>query len=234
DGRDPAYTVAHSACHAARNALGASGAALTLDGGMIPMQNWYAPSLLPSTGAGLQQWAPMEMAQMLQTGASTRGSAAGPMAQVVLHSTQYLRPVDIAAMAQYLGALPDETGAQVALGIAAGDSGAASEEGAKLYEKHCAQCHGAAGQGIVGAYAALAGSRAVTRDSPVNLVQMVLNGGFPPATQGNPRPFGMPPFALILSDHDVAAVLSHVRNSWGNRASDVAAHDVDLLRGNAR
>ena len=83
------------------------------------------------------------------------------------------------------------------------------------------------------AYPALAGSGAVNMASPMNLVQIVLNGGFAPATSGNPRPFGMPPFALSLSDHDIAAVLSYVRSAWGNRAGEVTPQDVDRLRGHA-
>jgi len=54
--------------------------------------------------------------------------------------------------------------------------------GSKLYELYCAQCHGAKGQGVPHAYPALAGNRAVTMKSGVNLVQIVLNGGYAPAT----------------------------------------------------
>jgi mono/diheme cytochrome c family protein len=43
----------------------------------------------------------------------------------------------------------------------------------------------------------------------------------------------MPPFALSLSDHDIAAVLSYVRSAWGNRAGEVTPQDVDRLRGRA-
>ena len=35
---------------------------------------------------------------------------------------------------------------------------------------------------------------------------MLLNGGFPPSTAGNPRPYDMPPFAHELNDEEVAAV----------------------------
>ena len=80
------------------------------------------------------------------------------------------------------------------------------------------------------AYPALAGSRAVTMRSPANLVHIVLEGGFPPSTAGNPRPFGMPPFAPVLQDADVAELLSFVRASWGNRAAPVSALDVARAR----
>jgi len=70
-------------------------------------------------------------------------------------------------------------------------------------------------------YPALAGNRAVTMGQASNLVQIVLNGGRAPATEDNPRPFGMPPFVLVLNDTDMALVLTHVRQSWGNRASEI-------------
>jgi len=63
-----------------------------------------------------------------------------------------------------------------------------------------------------------------------NLVQIVLNGGYAPATQGNPRPFGMPPFVLVLNDTDMALVLTHVRQSWGNRASEITPLEVNRIR----
>ena len=58
---------------------------------------------------------------------------------------------------------------------------------------------------------------------------MVLGGGFPPATTGNPRPFGMPPFVLVLNDSEVAAVITHIRTSWGNQASDITPMDVNRI-----
>ena len=109
---------------------------------------------------------------------------------------------------------------------------AVATRGAKLYEQHCAQCHGDNGTGVPNAYPALAGNRAVLMKQTSNLVQIVLNGGYAPATQGNPRPFGMPPFVLVLNDSDIAAVLTHVRSSWGNQASQVSPLDVNRIRAN--
>ena len=76
-----------------------------------------------------------------------------------------------------------------------------------------------------------AGNRAVTLPITANLVQVVLHGGFPPATRGNPRPYGMPPFATTLSDAEVAAVLTYVRSSWGNKAAPVDDLRVAQQRG---
>jgi mono/diheme cytochrome c family protein len=64
----------------------------------------------------------------------------------------------------------------------------------------------------------------------VNPIRMVLNGGFPPATAGNPKPYGMPPFAQILSDDEIAAVVSYIRSSWGNHGAAVSADQANALR----
>ncbi len=80
------------------------------------------------------------------------------------------------------------------------------------------------------AYPALAGNHALTMPSPVNPIRMVLNGGYPPSTGGNPRPYGMPPYGPILEDAEVAALVSYIRNAWGNRAAPVTAVDVRRYR----
>lgn len=56
------------------------------------------------------------------------------------------------------------------------------------------------------------------------------SGGFAPATAGNPRPYGMPPYSPVLNDAEVAAVLSYVRASWGNAARMVTPAEVNGLR----
>lgn len=217
-----------AACHSARNALGASSEALDLAGGLIPMQNWYAPSLSSPLEAGVGDWDRQHIVDLLKTGVSPRASATGPMAEVVLRSTQYLSETDLGAMAQFLKELAPP--APVAAPAAPAAPAAMLTRGAKLYEQHCAQCHGEQGRGVPRAYPTLAGNRAVTMPETANLVQIVLNGGYAPATAGNPRPFGMPPFVLELSDSDIAAVLTHIRQSWGNQAGVVTPLEVNRMR----
>ena len=236
-----------SACHAARNALGAT-AGPDLAGGLIPLQNWYAPSLVSKLEAGVGDWTIEDITTLFKTGVSRHASVTGPMAEVVLGSTQYWSDADLAAMAQYLKALshaaaPREP-AQPALSLMSTSptisTNAAPQllanQGAKLYEQHCAQCHGADGlgqrAGNLVAYPALAGNRAVLMPHTTNLVQIVLNGGYAPATASNPRPFGMPPYVLTLNDTEIAAVLSHIRSTWGNHAAGVSALDVNRVRAN--
>jgi mono/diheme cytochrome c family protein len=221
-----------AACHTARNALGATEQSLDLAGGLIPMQNWYAPSLTSPYEAGVSDWDKQHIVNLLKNGVSPRASVTGPMAEVVQRSTQYLSDADLGAMAQFLKELPaSHTAPPEPATIKT--QGESVERAAKLYEQHCAQCHGAKGEGIANAYPALAGNRAVTMGQASNLVQIVLNGGYAPATQGNPRPFGMPPFVLVLNDADMALVLTHVRQSWGNRASEITPVEVNRIRANS-
>jgi len=220
-----------SACHSPRDALGGTRQNLALAGGLIPMQNWYAPSLTSPYEAGVGTWDPEHIVNLLKNGVATGASVSGPMAEVVLRSTQYLSQPDLGAMARYLKELPGASPKPEAP-VRRANASFNTEKAAKLYEQHCAQCHGDKGQGVANAYPPLASNRAVVMTSADNLVQMVLNGGFPPATAGNPRPFGMPPFVLVLNDREVADVITHIRTSWGNRASDLTAMEVNRIRTN--
>lgn len=221
-----------SACHTARNALGASSDMMDLSGGLIPMQNWYAPSLASRAEAGVAHWDPADIVRLLRTGVGGGATVVGPMAEVVLHSTQYLTDADAAAMAAFLRGLP-QVPAEEPRPAQVPDARVAAR-GTQIYGQHCAQCHGERGEGVAGAYPPLAGNRAVTLPVTANLVQVVLGGGYPPATAGNPRPYGMPPYVMLLNDADVAAVLTHIRTSWGNRAGQVTELDVARQRGGSR
>jgi mono/diheme cytochrome c family protein len=154
------------------------------------------------------------------------------MAEVVLHSTQHWSETDLRSMAVFLKELP-QTAPPQAPREPTRVASTVAERGAKLYEQHCVQCHGDQGQGVPGAYPPLAGNRAVLMPQTANLVQIVLHGGYAPATAGNPRPFGMPPYVLTLSDADIATVLTHIRSSWGNAAPVVTEFDVARQRTSA-
>jgi mono/diheme cytochrome c family protein len=66
--------------------------------------------------------------------------------------------------------------------------------------------------------------------NPNNAVLSVFHGGFAPSTQANPRPYGMPPYLLQLTDADIASVLSFVRASWGNSAAPITELEVHQIR----
>jgi mono/diheme cytochrome c family protein len=225
-----------AACHSPRNALGASGAVNDLSGGLMPVANWYAPDLTRDSESGMASTPLPEIVRLLRTGASDSAQTSGPMGEVVQHSLQHLQETDLQAMSVYLQSRAQSTPqpapakaepARISLQVAT--------LGSAVYERQCLQCHGEQGAGVKTAsgevaYPALAGNRAVLLKDPTNLVQLVLYGGYGPATEGHPRPFGMPPAVLELQDRDIAAVLTHLRTRWGNQASEVTPLQVNRIR----
>ncbi len=222
--------LAHcAACHGSRDPMGgmreAFGAADMPDG------RWFAPSLRDPAQGGLQAWPTERIVALLRDGTVADGpghaTVMGPMAEVVFDSTQHLRTDDLRAMAVYLKDLPVQVELVPEVEPAAP---AQMELGQRVYQQHCADCHGAQGQGASGAYPPLAGNRAVVMASSVNTVQAIVSGGFAPATAGHPQPYGMPPFRTLLSPAEIAAVASYVRQSWGNRAGAVTPLDVQRVQ----
>ena len=220
-----------SMCHTPINALGGSSESQAFQGGLIPMQDWYAPSLTSNLEAGLGQWSLDEIVGLLRAGVSQRGAVYGPMAEVVHDSLQYLNEPDIRAMAVYLKSLaPGDATPAAGSVLPAGESSLLTALGGTVYSAQCAECHGADGHGMPPQYPPLAGNQSIQMQSAVNPIRMVLNGGFPPGTAKNPKPYGMPPFAQILTDDQVAAVVTFIRTSWGNHGAPVSARDANTLR----
>ncbi|WP_213950115.1 c-type cytochrome [Luteibacter sp. dw_328] len=217
-------------CHTAINALGGSSASAAYQGGLIPMQYWYAPSLTSNHEAGLGDWSIADISDLLQAGVSARGAVYGPMAEVVHNSLQYLSDADIRAMAVYLKALPATGASSAPTQAEVQDKLRLFPLGKKIYAAQCATCHGMQGEGKGSDFPPLAGNQSIQMTSSVNPIRMVLNGGYPPGTIRNPRPYGMPPFAQGLSDEEVAAVVTYIRTAWNNRGTAVTDADVNALR----
>ena len=220
-------------CHTPRNALGGLRSAAAWRGALMPDGLWYAPALNDPREAGLSGWEAADIATLLTHGQHAQAYMAGPMAEVVRNSTQYLTPQDAQSMALYLRSLtPTAALAAPASALFTAPSPRAKDFalGERIYEKHCVECHGTSGEGVANAYPALAGNRAVLMRDTHNLVQVILRGGYGPSTAGKPQPHGMPPYQLELSDAEVAAVLSFIRNAWGQSAAPVSEFDINRIR----
>ena len=219
-------------CHSPINALGGTSESKTFAGGLIPMQNWYAPSLTSNKEAGLGDWHLKDIVDLLQSGVSNRGAVYGPMAEVTYNSLQYLNDVDIHAMAVYLKNLPENDTSPPSPHNAAltADTNQLYSQGKHIYEAQCASCHAVDGKGKLPHYPPLANNQSIEMASAVNPIRMVLNGGFPPGTERNKTPYGMPPFAQTLTDVDIASVVTYLRTAWGNTGAAVSPAEVNALR----
>jgi mono/diheme cytochrome c family protein len=213
------------ACHSAKNMAGAPKKKEHLAGGYG--ENWYATSLANDVRDGLGDWSVQEIAEYLKTGSNDKAAAAGPMAEVVAHSTQHLSQEDLLAIATYLKEVPapKRKAAKVA-------SGSASfERGRGLYFDQCIGCHMENGEGQPGVFPPLKGNAVVQSGDPGAMIHMILDGAKVVSTQSKPTGLAMPAYGGKLTDQDVADLATFLRGAWGNQASAVQASRVAKTRG---
>jgi mono/diheme cytochrome c family protein len=106
-------------------------------------------------------------------------------------------------------------------GLALPGHAQAAGPGEALFNDNCAACHQRTGLGVRGAFPPLAGSKLVV-GPPVGVATTVLVG------RG-----GMPAFKSELTDQQLAAILTHIRSSWGNKAGPIKPTEVAAFRSRA-
>lgn len=221
------------ACHTPINALGGSNASKPLAGNVI--QAWLAPNITADPVIGVGGWSADDIVEYLRTGRNRHAAASGPMAEVVQYSTAFMPEPDLRAIATYLR----ETGAPPPPNpnlaptprqpmVAAADP--VMQTGRSIYQDTCSACHAATGQGVEHLFPRLAGSPGVQQPDPTTLIRVVVAGARTAATAAAPTSPAMPSLGWRLDDAQVAAVLTYVRNSWGNAAPAVTASEVARLR----
>lgn len=108
--------------------------------------------------------------------------------------------------------------------------GASLARGKAVYETVCALCHNVDGLGKPGQAPPIAGSEWVL-GSPNRMVRIPLAGlSGPVSVKGQEWNLAMPAMGAALSDEDLAAVLTYMRQSWGNKASEVTPDQVKKVR----
>jgi len=95
----------------------------------------------------------------------------------------------------------------------------------------CLACHQPTGLGTPGQYPPLVGSDWVLAKEPGRIIRIVLDGFQGPVTV-NGQPFNnvMVTWRDTLTDEEIAAVLTYVRQSWGNNATEVKTEQVKAIR----
>lgn len=215
-----------SSCHSPRNLMGAEkDGAERFTGGMA--EGWFAPSLRTGDAGGIGDWSRDELKSFLKHGRNGRTAAIGPMAEVVEKSTRWMTDADLEAVVTYLKDLPLDPVEPVET---ESPDRTVLDLGAEIYATQCSACHGPNGKGVPGMFGALADSSLVESSNPTTVLRLILEGVRAAPTGAYPTPQAMPPFDWKLSDGEVAAVATYVRNAFGNRAAPVTGDDVADLR----
>jgi len=214
-------------CHTSKSWLGADKDSAYLQGGVL--QGWLAPNITAANRRGVGRWSVEDIVEYLKTGSNAYAIAAGPMAEEIANGSSKMTDADVKAIAVYLKSTP--AAADTAAALAPSDPQMVA--GLAIYKDNCAPCHTDAGSGTPGLFSRLAGSHAIQSDDPTSLIRAVLSGRQGVATKDKPTGPAMPSFAWRLSDAQVAAVLTYVRNSFGNAAVAVTADQVGKLRARA-
>jgi mono/diheme cytochrome c family protein len=213
------------ACHTPMNAFGANKADLFLQGNNI--SDWTAPNITNDPQSGLGKWTVDEVVQYLKTGQTRTTIASGPMKEVVEDSTSKMADADLKAIAVYLKER-GSAGTPAAAPIAASDP--RMQVGEAIFVDTCSACHTRNGAGIEHIFPRLSGNAIVKQDDPTTLVRIILTGVRGAGSDALPTSPAMPSFGYRLDDNQVAAVVTYIRNSWGNTASAVDAGMVKTLR----
>jgi mono/diheme cytochrome c family protein len=127
-------------------------------------------------------------------------------------------------------------GADPTVAVHAAEAGTRSMEdrmatGEKLFLAHCAACHQAKGQGLIGVFPPLAASDFLSTGGPAAAIDAVLNGLAGPITVNGKYYNSVMPGLSYLSDTDVADIVTFVFNSWGNPGGEVSSAEVAAVRG---
>jgi mono/diheme cytochrome c family protein len=216
-------------CHTPKNIMGAEKDSAYLLGDTL--QGWYVPNITADTRKGIGGWSVKDIVAYLETGANRYTLTSGEMGEEVVHSSSHLTDADLEAIAAYLLSLkPVAERNQQPLDA----RDARMLAGQAIYKDNCAGCHNDAGAGASGLFPRLAGSAAVQSDVPTTLIRSVLFGSKATATAGAPTGPAMPSFAWRLNDVETAAVITYIRNAWGNAATPALSQQVRLVRGSGR
>lgn len=204
---------------------------------------WQAYNITPDRAGGIGGWSDEALIAYLSTGAADgHASAAGPMAEVVQNSTQYLTDEDLRSIVVYLRAQPPIAGgvtrARDAFGQPAVDDVTAlrgttvtSVNGAQLFVANCASCHNWTGAGIgasaPGAYPSLIHNSVVGAASPGNLAMVILHGVTRKTKDADVL---MPAFGDELTNDQIAAISNYVTKQFGNPQVTITPDQVGTLR----
>jgi len=208
---------------------------------------WQAYNITPDRVSGIGDWSDAALGAYLVTGvADGHANAAGPMAEVVQNSTQYLTDEDLRSIVTFLRAQPPVSGGVTRSRDSWGNPASqpatndvttlrgttiTSVNGAQLFIANCASCHHWTGAGIgasaPGAYPSLMHNSVVGAASADNLAMVILHGV---ARQTKTADVLMPAFGDELTNDQIAAISNYVTKAFGNPQATITPEQVGTLR----
>ena len=244
-------TLGHcSDCHTPRGLMMQTLNGQSLQGGYVGA--WFAPNITADPINGIGTWSEADIADYLKNGRLPgKAQAAGPMAEAVEHSFQYMTPSDLTTIASYLKTIdagtPSGHPSRVDFGKAIDidptirglfpqDSHDSLKTGAELYSGYCASCHQSDGAGSDNqAYPSLFHNTVTGAANANNLIATMLDG-VDRTVDGHhvlmPQ-FGQKSYVAVLSDQEIASIANFVMSTYGNPAAPkVTEADVERVRHN--
>jgi glucose/arabinose dehydrogenase/mono/diheme cytochrome c family protein len=112
------------------------------------------------------------------------------------------------------------------------------KSGMESFKKNCATCHGTVGEGLANIAPPLAGSEWVINKDVSIPIRILLDGMSGPVTVGGKR-YAPPEYNgampglrhnIEANNGGIAAVLTYIRNAWGNKAGVVTVEEVAAVR----
>jgi mono/diheme cytochrome c family protein len=223
-------------CHTPRNILFGLNNKRKFAGAMI--QGWKAYNITPDRDWGIGSWSDEQLQGYLSAGhAEGRGSAGGPMSEVVDGSLRYLTEPDVKAIAIYLKSVPaNGDGADVAAAPTPATAREVSEQqaspqesgpGLHVFEGACTGCHRFDGKGAVSNYASLVGGRTANDPAGTNATQALIGGTHLAFAETAAL---MPNFGEGYSDHEIAAVVNYLTGRFGAHPSAITPAEIAKRR----
>jgi mono/diheme cytochrome c family protein len=209
------------ACHTPKSLLGGDRSNRMFEG--YSTQGWHAPNITNNNELGLGSWPEEQVTEYLKTGHNKAAGASGAMAEEVERSSSKISDDDLKAIANYLKS-GKTSASEKREALPASDP--AMKAGEPIYKDSCSACHQAKGSGVPGLFTDLRAAASVRASDPLSLVRVVIEGAKTASTNGAPTGPAMPSYAWQLSDAQIAAVLTYVRNSWGNTATPLSERTV--------
>ena len=143
-------------------------------------------------------------------------TSAPPLSRQLAHTNQLVQPL---SLDELYWATPISPMRALIITPPQWNEAAALQQGERLYAVNCAPCHQANGEGNLQRFPALNNNALVTAQDPGPLIQTVSSG------RGI-----MPAFAPVLPAHELAAVLSYIRNAWDNSAAVITGTQVSQVQ----